>query len=101
MAGAADVGSVVSRGLVVQLRTPDSHRGRVSAVDHVVGVSGPDVGNFRGGLVASFSSPAVAVVSGGLLCVMGVVATALVNTPLRRFSVPSTPREESAVSASP
>jgi hypothetical protein len=27
----------------------------------------------------------VAVVSGGLLCLLGVAATAVVNTPLRRF----------------
>ncbi|HET8605159.1 MAG TPA: hypothetical protein VFM09_14615, partial [Marmoricola sp.] len=65
--------------------TPDSHRGRVSAVDHVVGVSGPDLGNFRGGLVAAGTSPTVAVVSGGVLCLLGVAATAMVDTPLRRF----------------
>ncbi len=41
VAGAADTVSVVSRGAMVQLVTPDSHRGRVSAVDHVVGVAGP------------------------------------------------------------
>ena len=85
VAGGADMWSVSSRGLIVQLVTPDSHRGRVSAVDHVVGVSGPDVGNFRGGLVAAGTSPTVAVVSGGLLCVLGVLATATVNAPLRRF----------------
>ena len=85
VAGAADMGSVVSRGLIVQLATPDSHRGRVSAVDHVVGVSGPDLGNFRGGLVAAGTSPTIAVVSGGLLCLAGVAATAAVNGPLRRF----------------
>jgi predicted MFS family arabinose efflux permease len=85
VAGAADMGSVVARSLIVQLATPDSHRGRVSAVDHVVGVSGPDLGNFRGGLVAAGTSPTVAVVSGGVLCLLGVAATAMVDTPLRRF----------------
>lgn len=98
VAGAADMGSVVSRGLIVQLATPDSHRGRVSAVDHVVGVSGPDLGNFRGGLVAAGTSPTFAVVSGGVLCVLGVLATATVNAPLRRFRASPTPAQ-TAVSA--
>jgi len=90
--------SVSSRSLIVQLATPDSHRGRVSAVDHVVGVAGPDVGSFRGGLVAAGTSPTFAVVSGGLLCLVGVLATAAVNAPLRRFRTAPTPAQ-AAVSA--
>ncbi|MGW5641310.1 MFS transporter [Saccharopolyspora sp. NPDC003752] len=84
-AGAADTTSVITRGAIVQLATPDSHRGRVSAVDHIVGVSGPDLGNFRGGLVADATSAAFAAFSGGALCVVGIVVLALTNTSLRRF----------------
>lgn len=86
IAGAADTVSVISRGTIVQLATPDSHRGRVSAVDHVIGVAGPDIGNFRGGLVAGLTSSTFALVSGGLLGVLGVVAIAVSNPALRRFS---------------
>lgn len=85
IAGAADTVSVISRGAIVQLATPDSHRGRVSAAEHLVGAGGPDVGNLRGGLVAGLTSPAFALVSGGLLCVLGVVAVALRNPALRRY----------------
>ncbi|SDY04675.1 Predicted arabinose efflux permease, MFS family [Saccharopolyspora shandongensis] len=84
-AGAADTTSVITRGAIVQLATPDSHRGRVSAVDHIVGVSGPDLGNFRGGLVADATSAAFAAFSGGVLCVVGIVVLALTNRSLRRF----------------
>ena len=56
VAGAADTISVVVRAAMVQLDTPDSHRGRVSAVESVVGQAGPDVGNFRGGVVAAATS---------------------------------------------
>jgi MFS family permease len=87
IAGAADMVSVVSRATIVQLATPDSHRGRVSAVEHIIGVSGPDLGNFRAGLAAGATTPSVALVSGGLLCVAGVTAIAIANRPLRRFTV--------------
>jgi MFS family permease len=100
VAGGADMWSVSSRSLIVQVATPDSHRGRVGAVDHVVGVSGPDVGNFRGGLVAAGFSPEIAVVSGGLLCLLGIGATAVVNKPLRRFRAPTAQDEEVALSSS-
>lgn len=86
MAGAADTVSVIARGAIVQLATPDSHRGRVSAVDNLVGVAGPDVGNFRGGLVAGLTSPAFALVSGGLICVLGVATVAFRNPALRCYN---------------
>ncbi|WP_219416288.1 MFS transporter [Pseudonocardia nigra] len=89
VAGAADTVSVIARGTIVQLATPDSHRGRVSAVEHVIGVSGPDLGNLRAGLVAGATSASFAAVSGGLLCVGGVAALALTDRSLRRFRVPA------------
>lgn len=87
VAGAADTVSVLSRGLMIQLATPDSHRGRVSSVDHIVGVAGPDVGNFRAGLVAGATSAPVALVSGGLACAALVGVVAVRNRPLRTFSI--------------
>jgi MFS family permease len=84
--GAADTIAVISRGTIVQLATPDSHRGRVSAVEHIIGVSGPDLGNFRGGLVAGVTSASFAAISGGALCVLGIAALAATNRSLRRFT---------------
>lgn len=86
VAGAADTVSVISRGTIVQLATPDSHRGRVSAVDFLIGAAGPDIGDFRGGIVAGLTSATFALVSGGLLCVLGVAAVAARNPALRRFN---------------
>src|SRR5260370_23786143 len=40
IAGAADTFTVVFRGTIVQQTTPDEFRGRVTAADYVVGVSG-------------------------------------------------------------
>lgn len=91
VAGAADTVSVVSRAAMVQLVTPDSHRGRVSAVDHVVGVAGPDLGNVRAGLVAGWTSAPVALVTGGVLCIVGVVVVGLTHRELREVELAPAP----------
>ena len=88
VAGAADTVSVVVRAAMVQLDTPDSHRGRVSAVESVVGQAGPDVGNFRGGVVGGLTSAPVALVSGGIACVAGVAWVAWRNGDLRHYVHP-------------
>jgi MFS family permease len=79
--GAADNISVVLRSLIVQRSTPDRYRGRVSGVNFVVGVGGPELGNFEAGLVGSLASPMISVVSGGLATIVGAL--------LLRFAVPS------------
>src|SRR5699024_4968350 len=88
VAGAADTISVVIRAARVQPDTPDSHRGRVSAVESVIGQAGPDVGNFRGGVVAGLTSAPVALVSGGIACVAGVAWVAWRNGDLRHYVHP-------------
>jgi MFS family permease len=85
VAGAADTVAVISRGAIVQLATPDTHRGRVSAAEHVVGAGGPEIGNYRGGVLASLTSSTFSLVSGGLLCVLVVAAVTARNPALRRF----------------
>jgi MFS family permease len=87
VAGAADTVSVTTRAAMVQLDTADSHLGRVSAVEHVVGVAGPDVGNLRAGVVAGLTTPQVAAVTGALLCVVGVVVVGLTHREVREFRV--------------
>jgi MFS family permease len=71
IAGAADSVSVVSRGTVVQLAVPDRVRGRVSSLDYLVGVAGPELGNVRGGLVAGATSGSLATIIGGGMAVIG------------------------------
>ena len=64
--GAADVVSVVIRLSLVQLRTPDDMRGRVSAVNALFIQSSNQLGDFRAGLAASAFGAVPAVVLGGL-----------------------------------
>jgi MFS family permease len=96
VAGAADTISVISRGSIIQIATPDSHRGRVTAVEHVVGVAGPDLGNFRGGLIAGMASATFAMVSGGVVVAVGIAALAIGNRKLRRFNPAAHDQAESA-----
>lgn len=88
VAGVADTVSVVTRATLVQVATPDVYRGRVSAMDHLVGAGGPDLGNLRGGLVASVSSTGVAAASGGLLAAALVALVAWRVPEVRRFRMP-------------
>ncbi|GAB3384434.1 MFS transporter [Humibacter soli] len=79
VAGAADTGTVISRGTIVQRATPDALRGRMNSLDFLVGAGGPSLGDLRAGLVASATSGAISAVSGGILCVIGagVIAAAI------------------------
>ncbi|MFD5747328.1 MFS transporter [Streptomyces sp. NPDC127033] len=88
VAGAADTVSVVTRGALVQLEAPDAHRGRVSSLENVIGVAGPELGNFRGGLLASVTSVPFALVAGGLSATLAVAAVAAANPSLRSYRTP-------------
>jgi MFS family permease len=75
-AGAADMVSMILRGLVVQLITPDEFRGRISAVNAMFVIGGPMLGQFESGLVAGLLTPEISVVSGGLACIFATLAIA-------------------------
>src|SRR5207249_5325283 len=91
VAGAADVISAVFRGTILQLSVPDSLRGRLSAVHIMVVTGGPRLGDFEAGGVAALVSPWFSVVSGGVACVLGVVALARAYPELRRYHAETAP----------
>jgi MFS family permease len=74
IAGAADVLSAVFRSTIVQLETPDALRGRVTAIHILAVTSGPRIGDIEAAGVAAIIGAQASVVSGGLLCVLGVAA---------------------------
>jgi MFS family permease len=83
LTGTADAISTVIRQTLRQLVTPDNLRGRMTSVNMIFFMGGPQLGELEAGVVASlFASAAVgvtvAVVSGGLatIAVAGVVAAA-------------------------
>jgi ENTS family enterobactin (siderophore) exporter len=84
VAGAADMVSAVFRQTIFQLSTPDRLRGRVSALNSMVVTAGPRLGDVEAGGVAALTSPVFSVVSGGVLCLLGVAAIAALVPALRR-----------------
>ncbi|GAA2628305.1 MFS transporter [Paractinoplanes durhamensis] len=88
VAGAADTWAVVARGTVVQSTTPDAYRGRVSALEAMVGEAGPQLGNLRAGLVATATSGGAALAIGGASALAATALIAVSTPALRRFTVP-------------
>ncbi|PYN95849.1 MAG: MFS transporter [Candidatus Rokuibacteriota bacterium] len=83
--GASDLLSVVIRHSLVQIRTPDAMRGRVSAVHSLFTNASNQLGEFESGLLAALFGPVVAVVLGGVGTI-AVAALWLYGFPeLRRF----------------
>ncbi len=64
--GGSDVISVVIRGTLVQLQTPDALRGRVNAVNSLFIGASNQLGEFESGLTAAWFGTVPAVVLGGL-----------------------------------
>lgn len=93
VAGAADVISAVFRSTILQMSVPDDLRGRMSAVHILVVVGGPRIGDFEAGAVASLTTPTISVVSGGLVCIVGVFAVAALFPELLRYRAPEVARK--------
>jgi MFS family permease len=76
LVGASDMVSVIVRGTLVQLSTPDAMRGRVSAVNSLFIGTSNEFGQFESGLTAHWFGTVPAVVIGGVgtLIVIGLWA---------------------------
>ncbi len=85
LTGALDNVSVVIRGTLMQLLTPDDMRGRVSAVNAVFISSSNELGAFESGLTAYWFGPVWSVVGGGVGTILVVLAAAVGWPELRRM----------------
>jgi hypothetical protein len=85
LSGALDMISVVIRHTLVQLLTPDSMRGRVSAVNSMFIGASNELGGFESGLVAYWFGTVFSVVSGGIGTLLVVALLAWRCPPLRRY----------------
>src|SRR6185437_15450589 len=93
--GTVDNVSVVIRGTLVQLLTPDEKRGRVSAVNNLFIGTSNEMGEFESGMVAQLFGPAIgntvamgtviSVVVGGFGTIAVVVAIALIFPQIRKY----------------
>lgn len=79
LSGVCDNFSVVVRHTLVQMKTPDKLRGRVSAVNQLFIGSSNEISEFRAGLAAALFGPVVAATTGGIgtIAVVAIVALAM------------------------
>jgi len=85
--GAFDSISVIIRGTLVQLLTPDHMRGRVSAVNSMFIGSSNEIGDFESGLMANWLGTVPAVLVGGSITLLIVTITYFKTTSLLPLGV--------------
>jgi MFS family permease len=85
LAGAADMISGLFRGVIWNQVVPNNLRGRLSGIEMISYMTGPLLGNTRAGWVASETSLAISLWSGGIICVVAVLATAFMLPSFWRY----------------
>jgi len=85
LAGGADMMSGLFRQVIWNQTIPDSLRGRLASIEMLSYTSGPALGNFEAGAVASIFNVRVSIVSGGVLCVIGCALTAIALPAFRAY----------------
>ena len=85
LTGAADTVSTVLRNVVRQLATPDELRGRMTSVNMIFFMGGPQLGELEAGLVASAFGAPVSVISGGIGCMLVTVWMMATANSLRGY----------------
>jgi MFS family permease len=70
--GASDSVSMIIRNTIRQLQTPDYIRGRMTSVNQIFFMGGPQLGEMEAGAVAQLFGAPLAVVSGGVGCLLAM-----------------------------
>jgi len=83
--GAFDSISVIVRGNIIQLLTPDAMRGRVSAVNTMFIGSSNELGAFESGVAAKLMGTVPSVVFGGTITLLVVAFTTVKAKALKAF----------------
>jgi len=96
--GAADTVSTVLRQTIRQLVTPDYLRGRMTSVNMIFFMGGPQLGEFEAGAVAALIGATLSVLTGGFGCLIAVAVAALWAKSLVSYEGDSV-RQEQPVSA--
>ncbi len=99
LTGATDTVSMVVRNIIRQLETPDRLRGRMTGVNMVFFMGGPQLGELEAGAVANWWGAPVSVISGGLGCLLATGWVAGATPALRRYR--RQPAGENAEQAEP
>ena len=85
LAGMLDGISVIVRGTVLQLSTPEEMRGRVSSVNSMFINSSNELGQFESGFMARIMGTVPSVIFGGFMTLLVVIITWFKAPTLRKF----------------
>ncbi|MFD2566947.1 MFS transporter [Pseudotenacibaculum haliotis] len=85
--GMTDGVSMVIRQTILQLKTPDDMRGRVSSVNSMFVGSSNELGAFESGFTAKLMGTVTAVVFGGTMTLITVVTTGIVSPSFRALDL--------------
>jgi hypothetical protein len=85
LSGCLDGVSVVVRGTILQLKTPDELRGRVMSVNSMFINSSNELGQFESGVMAKIMGIVPSVVFGGVMTIGVVIATWIKAPNLRKM----------------
>ena len=85
--GAFDSVSMIIRSAAVQLASPDSMRGKISAVNSMFIGSSNELGEFESGVAASILGTVPAAVFGGVICLLTVATVTLISPKLRKLNL--------------
>lgn len=85
LSGAFDSVSVVIRGTIIQLMTPDNMKGRVSAVNSIFIGSSNEIGAFESGVAAKLLGTVPSVIFGGMMTLIVVGAVSIAFPQIRKL----------------
>ena len=85
--GVTDGVSMVIRQTILQLKTPDHMRGRVSSVNSMFVGSSNELGAFESGVTAKLMGTVTAVVFGGTMTLITVLTTGIVSPTFRKLDL--------------
>jgi len=85
LTGAADTVSTILRQTIRQLVTPNKLRGRMTSINMIFFMGGPQLGEVEAGTVAALFGAPISVVTGGAACVLAAVFALIKARNLRRY----------------
>ena len=83
--GAADAVSTILRQTIRQLVTPNKLRGRMTSINMIFFMGGPQLGEVEAGTVAALIGAPLSVVTGGVACVIAAVFVFIRAKGLREY----------------
>lgn len=97
--GAADSVSMALRHAIRNLITPDEYRGRIAAAHSAFAMGGPQLGEFRGGAMASWIGAPASVAIGGIGTIISAIAMVRLVPMMVKYRIDEEAPEEQSSGA--